>query len=79
MDELKYATDLQELLEIVKDGAPVDPSEAYDLIERIDREMEENAALFAEHLVVRRAFHNVEGTINSLSVAKILTATRSLL
>jgi hypothetical protein len=47
MDELKHATDLQELLEEVKDGAPVCPSEAYDLIKRIDRLMGENAALIA--------------------------------
>jgi len=36
MPELKYAKDLQDLLETLKDGAPVCPSEAYDLIERID-------------------------------------------
>jgi chromosome segregation ATPase len=61
MAELEHATDLQGLLEEVKDGAPVCPSETYDLIKRIDRLMGEVAAQKDEITELKRSRDSFSG------------------
>ena len=61
-NELKIPEALQRRYELSKTyGGQIFPYEYKQVIERIARLEAENAALTTRHLILRRAYHNVEG------------------